>query len=405
MFTKCITICLLLLFLAGCAMPIPTPEPVTIRFPHYERDTAYYTTLAEQFKARYPHITVELVTADRMNFGQIIAHDVFVADQLSMPQLMLQGNILDLTPLIEQDDTFDNRAFYPGALETFQYEGRTWGIPSDLNLLLLYYNKELFDRYNTPYPRIGWTWRDFLDSAQRTTDPSADVFGYAIQHTGEAALMEPVVFIYQRGGQLFDSWQNPTTVSLNHPLNIEAMTWYASLIHTHGVAPTRQQGPESARFYPGAGVIQGQYGMWMGMLSDQGGETWPVRWQMQWGVVPLPRDQAAATLALVDGYYISARTEQPTASWQWLAFLSEHMPPLNLPARRSLAESDEYAQRVGLDVAEAARAAAGDALLLNPNLLGFEQMLGVLDATFTAIRNGEASAEAALNAAQENAGF
>ncbi len=402
---SCIKLGLLLLVCTGCAQPIPTLEPVTIKFPYYERDAAYYTSLAEQFNARYPNITVELVQVNWRNPGQVTENDVFTADQLSLPQLAQQGAILDLSPLIEQDNAFDKNVYYPGALETFQYEGKTWGIPSNINMLMLYYNKDLFDRYSTPYPTIGWTWNDFLERAEDVTDPGSGVFGYAIQHDNEIAIMEPILFIYQHGGQLFDSWQNPTTITLNDPLNVEAMEWYAGLIQTHGVAPSRAQGPDSVQYYPYGGVIQNKYGMWMGMLSDQGGVTWPMRWQMRWGVVPLPRDRDAFTLATVNGFVISTKTRHPEACWKWIMFLNEQMPTLNMPARRALAESGEYTKLVGMEVAEAARAAVGDTVLISPSLIGFEQALEVLGTAFTAIRDGQTSAEAALNTAQEQVGF
>lgn len=86
-------------------------------------------------------------------------------------------------------------------------------------------------------------------------------------------------------------------------------------------------------------------------------------------------------------------------------FLSEQMPPLNLPARMSQAESNKYVQLVGVEVAAAARTAARDAVLINPNLFGFEQGLSALGAAFTAIRDGQTSAEAALNTAQEQVDF
>ncbi len=402
---RCIKLCLLLIILTGCSQPIPTLEPVTIKFPYYDRDAAYYTALAEQFKARYPDITVELVQIDWRNPGQVTENDVFMTDQLSLPQLVQQGVILDLTPLIEQDNTFDDQVYYPGALETFQYEGKTWGIPSDINMLLMYYNKDLFDRYFVPYPTSGWTWDEFLERAEDSSDPGSGIFGYAIQHDDDIAIMEPILLIYQHGGQLFDNWQNPTSITLNNPLNIEAMQWYANLIHTYGVAPSRKQGPESVQYYPYGGVIQNKYGMWMGMLSDQGGVTWPVRWQMRWGVVPLPRDRDAFTLATVNGYVISIKTRYPEACWKWIMFLNEQMPTLNMPARRALAESGEYEKLVGSEVAAAARAAVGDVVLISPTLIGYEQALEALGAAFTAIRDGQTSAEAALNAAQAQVGY
>jgi ABC-type glycerol-3-phosphate transport system substrate-binding protein len=400
-----IRLCLFLLVLAGCAKPLPTPEPVTIKFPSYEPAMAHYTALAEQFKTLYPNITVELVQLQQQGSNQITDNDVFMADQLALAQLVRQGAILNLTPLIEQDNSFDQGVFYPGAFETFQYEGRTWGIPSDINMLLMYYNKDLFDRYSVPYPTSGWTWNDFLERAEDISDPNNGVFGYAIQHDNDLAIMEPILFIYQHGGQLFDSWQNPTTITFNDPLNVEAMEWYAGLIHTRGVAPSRKQGPDSIRYYPYGGVMQGKFGMWMGMLSDQGGITWPMRWQMQWGVVPLPRDHASFTLATVNGFFISTKTQHPDACWKWIMFLNEQMPILNMPARTALGESGQYEQLVGAEVAATARAAVGDAVLINPNLIGFEQALNALGAAFTAIRDGQTSAEAALNVAQEQADF
>jgi len=400
-----ITLCILLLCLAGCAQPIPTLEPVTIKFPHYDRDAAYYTALTEQFTARYPNITVELVQINWRNPGQVTENDVFMADQLSLPQLAQQGTILDLTPLIEQDNAFDEKVYYPGALETLQYEGKTWGIPSDINMLLMYYNKDLFDRYFVSYPVNDWTWDDFLERAEGVTDPGSGIFGYAIQHDSDIAIMEPILFIYQHGGQLFDNWQNPTSVTLNDPLNVEAMQWYANLIHIYGVAPSRKQGPDSVQYYPYGGVIQSKYGMWMGMLSDQGGVTWPVRWQMRWGVAALPRDRDTFTLATVNGFVISKNTRYPEACWKWIMFLNEQMPPLNMPARRALAESGEYTKLVGVEVAEAARAAVGNAVLISPTLIGYEQAMEALGTAFTAIRDGQTSAEAALNAAQTQVGF
>ena len=167
----------------------------------------------------------------------------------------------------------------------------------------------------------------------------------------------------------------------------------------------KQQSPDSTRFYPGGGIIQNKYSMWMGMLSDYGGISWPMKWQMRWGVVPLPRDRAATTLAIVDGFFISAKTQHPEECWKWVMFLSEQVPTLNMPTRKALAESNDYAQLVGNEVAEASRAAVVDAVLINPNLMGFEQALGALDTAFSAIRDGQTTAEAALDTAQEQADF
>ena len=395
---------LLLMALTGCAKLMPTPEPVTITFAYPERDTAYYETLVQEFQEQNGYITVELVKAPR-SFAQTLQNDIFIADQLVMPQLLQQESVLNVTPFIEQDEDFNVDDFYPGTLDAFSYEGKTWGVPSDLDMMVMYYNQDIFDRYGVAYPQPGWTWRDFLDAATQTTDRGADIFGYAIQYNDEFGVIEPILVIYQHGGQLFDNWQNPQLVTFNEPLNIEALEWYAGLIYNFGVAPTKQEGPDVVRHYPNGGAMEGKYAMWMGMLSDHGGKTWGRPWPMRWGVVPLPRDQAATTLALINGLFISAQTAHPDECWKWVSFLSQQMPTASLPARKSLATSDAYVQMVGSDVSSTARAAMRDAILINPELLGYEKALAALMEAFTEVRNGTTTPEAALNDAQEKAGF
>jgi len=122
---------------------------------------------------------------------------------------------------------------------------------------------------------------------------------------------------------------------------------------------------------------------------------------MNWGIVPMPKDAAAGTLALADGLFVSAGTDYPAEAWLWIEFLSEQTPPFAIPARTSLASSAEFERRVGAEVAEVARAAIADAILVNPQLLQFEAELGALAQAFAQIRSGETPPDMALGAAQE----
>jgi hypothetical protein len=144
--------------------------------------------------------------------------------------------------------------------------------------------------------------------------------------------------------------------------------WYAGLFHEHDVAPTpsearRAFGGNQYAFFDG--LRHGKVGMWIGMLSERGGMTWPVEWFVNWGMVPLPRDAQAITQADVEGYAIYAQTEHPDACWQWITFLSQRIPYRLMPARQSLAESTAYGQLVGEDVAIVARASMENAVLIN----------------------------------------
>jgi len=188
-------------------------------------------------------------------------------------------------------------------------------------------------------------------------------------------------------------------------LNIEAMEFYTSLIYDHHVSPTPEEVAKLGRGYPWRGIVEGWIAMWPLSYSERGGARWPEPWEINWGIVPMPRDQVAASLALAEGMFISSKSEHPDEAWLWLSYVSHQLPPYLMPTRQSLAASPAYEQLVGADVAAAARAGLDEAILVNPELLGFEKALAAMAKAFDQIRQGETTPEVALTTAQEQSGF
>ena len=384
---------------AACVRGTPTPEPVVITFAYPTPDTEFYQQLLVEFGRRYPHITVELQPKRGDMLSGISAGDadVFVSSQFALNWLQDQDGLLNLTPFIEQDGSFDLSDYYRGTVGLYTREGKTWAIPAGVDMMVMYYNRDLFDQYRVPYPESGWTWDDFLGATSVLRDPETDVFGYA----PNLDLFDALTFIYQRGGRIFDDLENPTRTTFDDPLTIEALDWYTRLIFEYNVAPT----PEQVQTLFGSGgvrtgIYQNMVGVWSGMLSDRGGRSWSTEWSMRWGVVQLPRDVNAATLTLVEGYYVSSQAASPEACWDWISFVSQHIPRRQTPVRRSLAESPDYEQQVGSEVAEVVRASMEGALLLSPDLAEFEEALGTFGQAFEAIMAQRSTPEEAMTWAQ-----
>lgn len=393
-----VLIAALLVSSAGCAKAIPTPDPVEISFAFPNVDTEMYQQQLEQFNERYPYITVNLRSRrwDRLGGTNPGDADVFINSQFAMG--WLQGELLDLSPFIEEDQSFNTSDFYPGTLDLYVREGKTWAIPSGVDIMVMYYNQDLFDQYEVAYPRAGWTWDDFLTTALALRDTEAKNFGYA----PSLDLFDALTFIYQHGGQIFDNLQNPTRTTFDDLLTIDALNWYAKLIYDYNVAPTPEQMQEAfGQSEAASGIYQGKVGMWTGMLSGRGGQNPSNRWPMRWGMVPLPRDAQATTLTLVEGYFVSSRTQYPDACWKWISFLSKQMPARNAPARRSLAESTEYSRQAGSDVASVVRASMESALMLSPELAEFEEALNVFGQALQTIMSQSATPEKAMTWAQQ----
>ena len=382
--------------LSACAGATPTPEPANITFAAPGLDSAVFDAWVEEFHLNNPYITVERHT------GEPEDADVFRTSPFALAELLEQENVLNLGPFVEQDPSADPSSFYPGTLGLFTVRGQVWALPATVDVMVMYYNRDLFDRYGVPYPQMDWTWDDFLATAMALRDPTNDVFGYGPVDP----FLDALSFIYGRGGRIFDDLSDPTRTTYDDPATIEALEWHAALIHTHNVAPTREQEHQAAVGGTArTGVYRNKVAMWLGWLSDRGGSDrpgadWPGEWDMRWGVVPLPSDGGAPTLGTASGYLISSQTSFPDACWQWISFLSQQMPQAAVPARRSLAESSAYRDRVGREVVDVAHASLELAALLSPGMMQFWGDLGHFWRAIDSISRGSATPEEAMVRAQ-----
>lgn len=399
---------LLILFalgMAGCQSPEPPPEPVTITLGLYEYQIDYFEPRIEEFQQLHPEITVEfreLPNFQGFNVSDYPEIDVYGVDLSFFLQNQVDEILLDLSPLIEQDQSFDLTDFYPGTLELFSSNNRVYALPSGIDSFVLYYNKDLFDLNGLDYPTNEWNWNDMLTAALVIQDDNSDTFGYGVPETHFD--LNALILMSQHGGQLFDDLENPTQVIYNHPLNVEAMQWFGNLYHLHYVAPTIEQANELFGFGDQAilrGVLQGKIGIWPGYFSERGGETWPSDWQnLSWGVVAMPRDLHAVTSGFGSGYAITAGSPYPEAAWEFLTFLSEQPPFFLSPARRSIAESKEYVANENEEIAAAARRSAENITLISTDLVQFGEDLQYITPMVADIVSGEATAQEALDWAQ-----
>jgi multiple sugar transport system substrate-binding protein len=394
-----------LLALTGCMPKVtPTPEPVaiTFAFPPFDADRDAYEALTEAFNERYPHITVEPQQwAYWQGFNAADADVVTVFRDL-VQLLRDQESIMALDAYIQQDESFDLADLHPSAAAHFSQEEERWAIPVGMDVVVMYYNVDLFDQYGVPYPELGWTWEDFFEKAIALRDPGAGVYGYAPLDAGPGTNLGVVPFIYQHGGRIVDDLHDPTSVTFSDPLTVEALDWYATLVHDYGAVLTPQRSySEFGVDDPSVAIVTGKLGMW----SDSFSGTREVKDNVDWGMVPLPRDERSVTMASILGYAISAETAYPDASWKWITFLSTSVYPGLIPVRRSVLESEAYEQRVGGDVVDVALATLEETELVSYWTLftRFGSEMRTFDRAIDQILSGEASPQEAMDWAQSMA--
>ena len=54
--------------------------------------------------------------------------------------------------------------------------GEYYGIPFKQELWCVYYNKDMFDAAGVEYPKVGWTWDEYVAIAKKLSDPKKGIF-------------------------------------------------------------------------------------------------------------------------------------------------------------------------------------------------------------------------------------
>jgi multiple sugar transport system substrate-binding protein len=133
---------------------------------------------------------------------------------------------------------------------TFTYNGKAVGYSSGDEVLLLYYNKKLFDAAKLPYPPASadkaWTWKQFVDVARKLTkdkngktpnDAGFDAKNIVTYGADFNRLwwMWPIVCYSNGGGLMSPDGKN---LLIDKPESVEAMQMLADLYIKDKVAPS-----------------------------------------------------------------------------------------------------------------------------------------------------------------------
>jgi ABC-type glycerol-3-phosphate transport system substrate-binding protein len=256
-----------------------------------------------------------------------------------------------LDPFIAADPSFDLDDFFPTAVAQFTAQGQLWGVPASLNPIIIEFNKELFDASSIPYPTPEWTMDEFLNIGVTLTtgEGQAQQYGF-VPDVAEHVLLKEMMVL--QGASLLDTSKDPPSTAFTTPEIVDALRWYTNLNREFSIKPTFQAeigGNDSRELTIFLSLLEeGRAAMWTAYTVPIPPEIYE---NLNIGAVPLPRSVDHSPLNIQSaGYYISASTEQRQACWQWITHLTESVDVISgVPARRSVAESNAYRQKVGID--------------------------------------------------------
>ncbi|HVL89233.1 MAG TPA: sugar ABC transporter substrate-binding protein [Actinomycetota bacterium] len=284
-----------------------------------------YQSLIDAFQAKTPGVKVKLVPVPSQNdhsaklsagFAGGSPPDLFLINFRRFGQYAARGALEPVEPMLESSTTMTESDFYPQAIDAFRFGGTLTCMPQNISSQVVYYNKELFKRFNVAEPKAGWTWTDFLSTAKALTkdtdgDGTTDIYGLGVDPT--LVFLGP--WVWQAGAQVVDDTDNPSQTVMLDDKALEALKFFIELRRIHKVVPdhaeAESEGAE-ARFGNGRSA----------MLIDSRRGTTALRQQtgLDWDVVQMPKFREEATMLHSDAYCMSKASKSKDAAWKFVEF-------------------------------------------------------------------------------------
>jgi multiple sugar transport system substrate-binding protein len=149
-------------------------DPVTVRMMLIAAyNEVFHTYIDPLIKEKYPWITLEYLEAKPALPDLVATGDTpdIVMQNGSLRPVLDLGLQYDMNSLVKKYN-FDLTKLDPDLLKSAQAygeKGELYALPSDRSVRALLYNKDIFDKFNVPYPKDAMKWEEAIALAKRLT--------------------------------------------------------------------------------------------------------------------------------------------------------------------------------------------------------------------------------------------
>lgn len=328
-------------FLTGCVRKPSNVE--TIKFSTWgsASEMAVLKPIIADFEKQNPGVNVELLHIPQDYFQKLhllfasnLAPDVVFINDLNLP--IYASRLEPLNNNIFKDKKTVTQ-YFKEPIETLSYQGQIYAVPRDVSNLVIYYNKDLFDKYGVPYPKKNWTISEFLVTAQKLTNKTT--FGVSYEEDIYYALP----YILSFGGGILD--KDLETELINTPNSQAGLNFYKNLANKYDVAPKKSQVASKTigQMFLDGSIAMHLSGRWMTPKYRESAK-------FRWDVAEFPRGPKGSVVqADASGWAICKNSRHKDASIKFVQFLSskqniEKMTKSGLivPARIDVAKSKTF---------------------------------------------------------------
>lgn len=199
-----------------------------------DAEAQIWKQVADLVHEKYPNITVTIENTDWTSYWTKLPVELASGNAPDLIYMNFSrasdytNSMLPISDYIEKDEDINIDDFYSGILDSFIFDDQVYALPYDFGPYIMYYNKDLFDKYGVEYPDENTTWEEFKDKCKQLTQDGnyGTVFASSLDYYDPQVLSLGGEIINEKGE--FDITGDKTTAALQS---------LADLINVDKVAP------------------------------------------------------------------------------------------------------------------------------------------------------------------------
>ncbi|WMJ86258.1 ABC transporter substrate-binding protein [Anaerocolumna sp. MB42-C2] len=381
----------------------------------------------KEYAGKYEFVYEKLADASTLTINTALASgekiDVMTqSSQFDLRQRADGGAYMGLKQFFDKEGWDYEDILGDATEETQNMNGDYYSIPYCNNINMVFFNKKMFDAAGVEYPKTGWTWQDFRDTAVKLTSGSgADkVYGAMVDVVGEDFAWDLIA--RQKLGNFAYYNKDFTASTFDTPQMKESLQYFVDLsLKDKCIVPLDEYTTLKYENDTNGmqGLYNGKYAMWIAPVYGN------LYLKSSYGEIPEGTDIGMVNMPTSDGGQsittcysstasIPKSAENPEAAWALLKFITiDHAdlfagPKAMSPGYEFKTEEEatafndlifDHGNRPGFDYDMAMKTMSEPRTLVskdNTLIQGQATTTEVMDAVMTLVFNGEMGVEEGL---------
>lgn len=340
-------------FATGTDEEAAEAEPIELRYTDWDSVDRWETLrkpAAEAFMEQHQNVTVKyeaVPSGGAQSYNEKILTDiaagtpadVFMIDMGQLPKFTGEDALLNLMPYLRRSTVAGGAMadFNDHILDIWTTDDNYLAaIPHDNTMIVMFYNKQLFDEAGVAYPDpLDWTWEEYAEKARALTkdtdgDGKVDQWGTHFMNW----LPGFIPFIWMNGGDVTSEDGKQVLGYLNSPETMDAIDFLVSL-REEGVSPST----DAIDAFGGTwGVFSsGKIGMWFnGTWMSFGFQDAGIYEDVGVAMLPHPAGRDPVTVTYGTGFGVPVNAENKDLAAELAIYLGVHTAPINAQAGGTL---------------------------------------------------------------------